>query len=74
MKFIFTLGCLVGLLTGLTVQRAPVHVTLPAPVRFETCPPKPTPDEYRRELVEAAVSVGWVCHERHPWFTTKEGR
>lgn len=26
--------------------------------------PRETPDEYRRELLEAARSVGWVCGPR----------
>lgn len=63
------LGALVGLVAGLTISRPPERFYLPPPIHFEvrTCP-RPTPSEYRAELLEAALSVGWRCGPMGLWL------
>lgn len=61
-----------GLFIGVnTVVTAVTFLDASHPPPAPQCPPppvcrKPTGDEYRRELVEAASQLGWVCHAHRP--------
>jgi hypothetical protein len=56
------LGCFAGFMSGITVVRPSETVFVPPPIHVEmrTCP-KVTPAQYRQELVESALQVGWRC-------------